>query len=145
MINAVELAQISGNSMPSFQTNDKGAEVFIEEAEKALENVESETNWGKTISRSIFKTASKRNSNLSIIALWHFENGLEKLSQAIKNLEQAKFFNSPRTRGGCLSLCAWRFFCRSPWLPVWPSHKRQLSPSRQIASISATLSPSKLR
>lgn len=97
MINAVQLAKISSNSLPSFQANDKEAEVFIEEAEKALENVESETNWGKTISRSIFKTASKRNNHLSIIALWHFENGLEKLSQAIKNLEHAKFFNpSPK-------------------------------------------------
>lgn len=77
----------------SLQDFNREVQVFIEEAEKAFEIAEAEIKIGNTIRGSVLRKASERNNNLRLIALWHYQNGVEKIQQAIKNLEQAICFN----------------------------------------------------
>lgn len=68
--------------------------IFIEEAQKAFESAQEEINLAQKIHQSVSRIKSKKHQGLRSIALWHYQNGVEKFTQAIKNLEQANYFNS---------------------------------------------------
>lgn len=91
MISAV---QTKTNSVDiSLQEFSREVQVFIEEAQKAFEIAEAEIKLGNSIRGSVLKKVSERNNNLRLIALWHYQKGVEKIQQAIKNLEQAIYFD----------------------------------------------------
>lgn len=91
MISTVQPEMNSVGSFISLQDLNQEVKIFIEEAQKAFEMAETEISFGNTVRTSALRKA--QNNGLRMIALWHYQNGLEKLRQAIKNLEQAICFN----------------------------------------------------
>lgn len=92
MISSVQAINTVGSFL-SLQGFNGEVKVFIEEAEKEFERAANEVNLANSVRSSVARISSTKNNNLRLIAIWHYENGVKKFIQAIKNLEQAIYFH----------------------------------------------------
>ncbi len=78
----------------TFEENFREVNIFIEEAQKAFNSAQSEVNLAQTVWKSVSRIKAKKHQNLRSITVWHYQNAVEKFNLAIKNLEQANYFNA---------------------------------------------------
>ena len=90
---------INSNFSFTFRTRvDKEVKFLIEDARQAIAEAKEESKYGN-IAKSLALTESKsdkvKRRNLKIIALWHYERGIEKYHEAIKYLKIAAIYDLP--------------------------------------------------
>ena len=90
---------INSNFSFTFRTRvDKEVKFLIEDARQAIAEAKEESKFGN-IAKNLALTESKsdkvKRRDLNVIALWHYERGIDKYHQATKYLKIAAIYDLP--------------------------------------------------
>jgi hypothetical protein len=90
---------INSNFSVTFRTRvDKEVKFLIEDARLAIAKAKEESKYGniaKDLALTNGTSNKVRGRNLKVIALWHYQRGIEKYREAIKYLKIAAIYDLP--------------------------------------------------